>query len=244
MNEQIIENIATIQRRILNACKENGRNPDEVTLLLATKTVSADRIRIALEAGCTLIAENKVQEIKEKYEALKGIPHVNHFIGHLQSNKIKDLLKYDVSCIQSLDRFDLAEKLHQRLLFEKKTMEVFIQVNTSFEESKFGVSPEATIELVQKVATFNTLKIKGLMTIGLFSAETQKVRKCFRLLKDIQQQIMALNIPEVSVNELSMGMSGDLEIAIAEGATIIRVGTAIFGERMYPDSYYWNENMK
>lgn len=244
MNEEIFQNIAAIQERINNACKENGRNRNEVKLLLATKTVPTDRIKIALQAGQTLIAENKVQELKEKYEVLKVIPHTNHFIGHLQTNKIKDLLKYDVSCIQSLDRLNLAEKLHRRLLFENKTIEVLIQVNTSFEESKFGTSPDNAIELVKQVAQLETLKIKGLMTIGLFSAETEKVRKCFRLLKDIQQQIIALEIPNVEMQELSMGMSNDLETAIAEGATIIRVGTAIFGKRIYPDSYYWNEGIK
>lgn len=244
MNEEILQNIAAIQERINNACKENGRNRNEVKLLLATKTVPTDRIKIALQAGQTLIAENKVQELKEKYEVLKVVPHTNHFIGHLQTNKIKDLLKYDVSCIQSLDRLNLAEKLHRRLLFENKTIEVLIQVNTSFEESKFGTSPDNAIELVKQVAQLETLKIKGLMTIGLFSAETEKVRKCFRLLKDIQQQIIALEIPNVEMQELSMGMSNDLETAIAEGATIIRVGTAIFGKRIYPDSYYWNEGIK
>lgn len=242
MNEEILNNITDIQERINNACINSNRNPDEVKLLLATKTVPAERIKMALQAGYTLIAENKIQELKEKYEELKEIPHTNHFIGHLQTNKIKDLLKYNVSCIQSLDRLDLAEKLHQRLQFENKTIEVLIQVNTSFEESKFGVSPDNAIALVKQVAQLETLKIKGLMTIGLFSAETEKVRKCFRLLKDIQQQIIALNIPNVEMQELSMGMSGDMETAIEEGATIIRVGTAIFGQRIYPDSYYWNEN--
>lgn len=244
MSEQILNNIAIIKERINNACKQNGRDPDEVKLLLATKTVPAERIQIALQAGHTLIAENKVQELKEKYEALKEMPHTNHFIGHLQTNKIKDILKYDVACVQSLDRFDLAEKLHQRLLFENKTIEVLIQVNTSDEESKFGVHPDKAIELVKQVAQLETLKIKGLMTIGLFSAETEKVRKCFRLLKNMQQQVIALHIPNVEMKELSMGMSGDLETAIEEGATIVRVGTAIFGKRIYPDSYYWNENIK
>lgn len=241
MSKQIIENIAHVKKRINNARKENGRDPSEVKLLLATKTVNADRIKIVLNAGQTLIAENKIQEIKEKFEALQGIPHTNHFIGHLQTNKIKELLKYNVSCIQSLDRLNLAEKLHQRLLLENKTIEVLIQVNTSFEESKFGVSPDNAIELVRQVAQLETLKIKGLMTIGLFSAETEKVRKCFRLLKDIQQKIIALKIPNVEMQELSMGMSSDLDTAIAEGATIVRVGTAIFGQRIYPDNYYWNE---
>jgi len=242
MNEEILKNMAVIQERIHHACKEHGRSPNEVQLLLATKTVPAERIKIALQAGQTLIAENKVQELKEKHEALKDILHTNHFIGHLQTNKIKDLLKYNVSCIQSLDRLQLAEKLHSFLQVENRTIEVLIQVNTSHEESKFGVHPNNVIELVKQIASLKTLKIKGLMTIGLFSAETEKVRPCFRMLKDIQQEIIALEIPDVEMQELSMGMSGDLETAIAEGATIIRVGTAIFGQRMYSDSYYWNES--
>lgn len=242
MQTQIQNNIQRIQNRIIVACEKVGRNPDEVKLLLATKTVPVERIKMALQIGQTLIAENKVQELKEKYEGLKDTPHTSHFIGHLQTNKIKDILKYEVSCVQSLDRLDLAEKLHKRLLFENKIIEVFIQVNTSNEDSKFGVQPDKAIELVKQVAQFETLQIKGLMTIGLFSAEAEKVRKCFQLLKSIQQQVIDLQLPTVAMNELSMGMSGDLEIAIEEGATIIRVGTAIFGERQYPDSYYWNEN--
>jgi pyridoxal phosphate enzyme (YggS family) len=241
MSKEILDNLEDILKRIERACVSSNRAPEEVKLLLATKTVSADRIKTTLQAGQKLIAENKVQELKQKYEALKEIPHTNHFIGHLQTNKIKDILKYDVTCIQSLDRLDLAEKLQQRLEYEGKTIEVLIQVNTSEEESKFGVHPDQAIELVKQVAQFDRLKIKGLMTIGLFSAETEKVRRCFRLLKNIQEQIIDMNIPNVDMQELSMGMSGDLETAIEEGATIVRVGTAIFGQRIYPDSYYWNE---
>ena len=227
MNE-ILHNLSLIKERINTICIENGRDPNEVKLLLATKTVSAERIKIAINAGHVLIAENKVQELKEKFEALQGIPHTNHFIGHLQTNKIKDLLNCNVSCIQSVDRLNLAGKLHRRLQLESKTMEVLIQVNTSFEESKFGVSPDNAIELIKQVSQLDTLKIKGLMTIGLLSAEAEKVRKCFRLLKDIQQQVVALKIPNVEMKELSMGMSGDFEVAIAEGATHVRIGSAIF----------------
>lgn len=244
MDDDLLYNLNQITQRIENACVASNRDPNEVTLLLATKTVPAERIKIALAAGQTLIAENKVQELKEKYEALKDVPHTNHFIGHLQTNKIKDILRYEVSCIQSLDRLDLAEKLHQRLQFENKRVEVLIQVNTSNEASKFGVHPDEALELVKQVAQFNTIQIKGLMTIGLFSAEAEKVRQCFRLLKSIQQQISDLQLPNVEMKELSMGMSGDLEIAIAEGATIVRIGTAIFGQRIYPDSYYWDETAK
>lgn len=238
----IIEHIKEIEGRIIKACEKSGRHPDEVLLLLATKTVPAERIAVALEAGHRVIAENKVQELKEKYCALRSFPHVSHFIGHLQTNKIKDLLKYEVSCIQSIDRFELAEKLDQRLAFEQKTIDVFIQVNTSDEQSKFGVHPGLALELVRQVAALKNIRIKGLMTIGLLSNESEKVRACFQLLKSIQQQVLDANIPDVSVRELSMGMSGDLEIAIEEGATIIRVGTAIFGQRQTPDSYYWNES--
>lgn len=244
MPENIIHNLNIILKRIENACINAGRNPKEVKLLMATKTVSADRIKIALQTGQTLIAENKVQEVKEKYEDLKNIPHTSHFIGHLQTNKIKDILKYGVQCVQSVDRLDLAEKLHQKLLAEEREMDILIQVNTSNEESKFGVSPENTLDLVKEISTLSTLKIKGLMTIGLFSSDEERVRTCFQLLKSLQQKITNLNLPNVEMKELSMGMSGDLEIAIQEGATIVRVGTAIFGERIYPDSYYWNEQNK
>lgn len=244
MKADILHNLTLIHERIKKACEKAGRNTDEVKLLLATKTVSADRIKIALENGQTLIAENKVQELKEKYEDLKNTPHENHFIGHLQTNKIKDILKYGVTCIQSLDRLELAEKLHQKLLAENRTMDVLIQVNTSNEESKFGVDPDEAIELTRKVSHYSTLKIKGLMTIGLFSAETGKVRACFKILKKLQKDIITENIPNVEMKELSMGMSGDLETAIEEGATIVRVGTAVFGTRIYPDSYYWDEGKK
>ena len=241
IEENITKNIIEVNQRIKNTCDRIGRNPKEVKLLLATKTVSAENIKIALNAGYTLIGENKVQEIKEKFDILEEIPHEKHFIGHLQTNKIKDILKYDVSCVQSLDRLDLAEKLHSRLTFEQRTINAFIQVNTSAEESKFGISPQNALELTKQISKFSSIKIKGLMTIGLFSAETEKVRKCFQLLKYIQKEIISENIENVVMEELSMGMSGDLETAIEEGATIIRVGTAIFGKRIYPDSYYWNE---
>lgn len=241
MKEDILHNLTVINERIKKACEQSGRNSNEVKLLLATKTVSAERIKVALEYGQMLIAENKVQELKEKYEELKGTCHENHFIGHLQTNKIKEILKYDVTCVQSLDRLELAEKLHQKLLAENRTMDVFIQVNTSNEESKFGIDPGEAIELTRKISNFSTLKIKGLMTIGLFSAETDKVRACFKILKNLQQEIITENIPNVEMKELSMGMSRDLETAIEEGATIVRVGTAVFGARIYPDSYYWDE---
>ncbi|MBP6586236.1 MAG: YggS family pyridoxal phosphate-dependent enzyme [Flavobacterium sp.] len=234
----IIENIVNIKRRIRTASEFSGRNPNEIKLLLATKTVLAQNIITAIESGETLIGENKVQELKDKYEELKNTPHQTHFIGHLQTNKIKEVIKY-TDCIQSVDRLELAEKLQKRLEFENRTLDVFIQVNTSYEASKFGVSPENTLIFTQQIKQLDRLNIKGLMTIGLFSTEKEKVRKCFQLLKKIQLQMLDKDFP---VYELSMGMSNDLETAIEEGSTIIRVGTAIFGKRPFPDSYYWNDD--
>lgn len=240
-NLNIEKNIAATLQRISNACKSCGRDPNEVRLVMATKTVPAARIKMALATGQLYIAENKVQELKEKYEELKDTPHISHFIGHLQTNKIKEVIRHGVQCIESVDRLRLAEKLDQRLSFEEKQIEVLIQVNTSGEQSKFGVHPDDAIELVRSVSALKTIRVKGLMTIGLFSAETEKVRRCFRLLRTLRDDIRRLNIEGVDMYELSMGMSGDLEAAIEEGATIVRVGTAIFGKREYPDSYYWNE---
>jgi pyridoxal phosphate enzyme (YggS family) len=240
MNEIIKNNLSIIHQRIAHATLKAGRMPGTVQLLLATKTVSAEKIKQALLLGETLIAENKAQELKEKYVALTGIPHQAHFIGHLQSNKIKEVLKY-VSCIQSVDRMELVGQLDKRLQSEGRYLDILIQVNTSYENSKFGLAPEAALAFVRETAKYDTLKIKGLMTVGLFDADAEKVRPSFQLIKKLRDQIGQEGIPGVEMKELSMGMSGDLETAIEEGATIIRIGTAIFGPRIYPDSYYWNE---
>lgn len=237
----LLSNLNSILKRIEFACKRKGRAPGSVRLLMATKTVTPERIKIALNAGQTLIGENKIQEVKEKFDDLKEVPHEAHFIGHLQTNKAKDILKYNIKCVQSLDRLELAEKLQQRLEAEDKDLDVLIQVNTSMEESKFGVAPQYAVRLAQEVSKLHRLHIKGLMTIGLFSDDHERVRICFQKLKNLQLTIASLGLEGVSMKELSMGMSGDFEIAIEEGATIVRVGTAIFGQRVYPDSYYWPE---
>ena len=227
----------SVQQNIISIRKHI---PAHVQLVCVSKFHPDEVLLEAYYAGERVFGESKVQEMCGKQQRLPKDIYW-HFIGHLQTNKIKDIIKYDVQCLQSLDRLDLAEKLHQRLLFEGKKIDVFIQVNTSGEESKFGIHPDIALELVRQVAQLETLQIKGLMTIGLLSNHSEKVRACFKLLKNLQQKIIAENIPNVEMNELSMGMSGDLEIAIEEGASIIRVGSAIFGERIYPDSYYWNE---
>src|SRR5699024_2009291 len=164
-----------------------------------------------------------------------------HFIGHLQTNKVKFVTQL-VDVVQSIDRLKLASKLQRRLVYDRReSIDVYIQINTSFEASKFGIPPNKAIELIKQVSAFPRLKIKGLMTIGILSSKDDKVRDCFKLLKEIQLKTQELSLPNASFNELSMGMSNDLELAIEEGSTMIRVGTAIFGKRAFPDSYYWKE---
>ncbi|GAA4441136.1 YggS family pyridoxal phosphate-dependent enzyme [Ravibacter arvi] len=235
--QDIVHNLDVIHQRMKNACLQSGRPEDAVRLLLATKTVSEENLRFAVGQGEVLLGENRVQDGSRMAEKIKDLPVEWHFIGHLQTNKIKEVLRW-ATCIQSVDRTDLVEKLDQRLQFEQRKTDVFVQVNTSYEPSKFGVEPEKALDLIREVMRYDTLNLKGLMTIGLFSAEAERVRKCFQVLAGIRNQALELGFEHL---ELSMGMSGDLEIAIEEGATIIRVGTAIFGPRVYPDSFYWNE---
>ncbi len=241
MLSEIKMNLDAVHKRIDTACAACGRNPKDIRLLMATKTVEPERILQAMSYGELLIGENKVQELTEKFSALSSIKHETHFIGHLQTNKIKEVIKY-ADCIESVDRLELAEKLNKRLETENRSIDILIQVNTSAEESKFGCKPEEALYLIEKIALLPKLNIKGLMTIGIFSEDMFKVRECFKLLQKIRKEIAAKKIPGVSMDVMSMGMTGDLEIAIEEGSSLIRIGTAIFGKRIYPDSYYWNEN--
>lgn len=237
----IMVNLARIKQRIRQACSRAGRSEKEVRLLLATKTVPAEKIRVAIEAGGALVGENKVQELILKQPLLGDLTYERHFIGHLQTNKIKDVLKY-VSCVETIDRLDLAEKLDRRLQYEGHGIDIMVQVNTSFESSKFGAHPDEVENLLKKINKFDSLRVRGFMTIGLFDADPEKVRPSFTLLRQIRDRAIGEGLLSPAAKELSMGMSGDLETAIEEGATIVRVGTAIFGKRPYADSYYWNEN--
>lgn len=157
--QDILANLSLIRHRIQVAGAKAGRRTEDIDLLLATKTVPAEKIQVPIDAGVHLIGENKVQELKEKDYLLGTLPVERHFIGHLQTNKIKDVLKY-VSCIQSVDRIELAEKLDSRLRFEGRTIDVLVQVNTSFEESKFGAHPNEAVALIEKVKGFDTLRVK------------------------------------------------------------------------------------
>lgn len=234
----IKENLERVKQNIANAAVKAGKKPEDIVLVMATKTVEPERIREAIQSGGRIIGENKVQEALKKYEALKGEGAEWHFIGHLQTNKVKDVLKF-AEMIHSVDRLSLAEKLDQRLQQEGRSLDILIQVNTSQEESKYGVAPEEAISLVKQTARYDTLTIRGLMTIGLFTKDEVKIRRCFKVLKEIYDTLIKEGIDRVHMHYLSMGMSGDYQIAIEEGANMVRIGTAIFGVRPTPDAYYW-----
>jgi len=240
MNRSILNNINQVNKRIERTCKRVGRNSDEISILLATKTVTPKQILEAAQLGYTIIGENRVQEAEQKIECLgKEAENLQwHFIGHLQSNKVNNVVAF-TSMIQSIDRLKIVRKLNRRLVKKEGTMNVLIQVNTSGEKSKYGIHPSDTVSFVKKAASYDRIRIKGLMTIGLFSDDWPKVRAGFRLLRELRDRVKAQNIPGVQMNHLSMGMTNDFEIAIEEGATMIRPGRAIFGRRERPDSYYW-----
>ena len=231
--ELIRTRLAEVEGRIARATLDAGREPGQVRLLLATKTVGPERIRVAIEAGADLVGENRVQEVRPKYEALTDLEYERHFIGHLQSNKVNALVPY-VSCIESLDRISLADRLQGRLEREGETMEVLIQVNTTGEESKFGIEPDEAVEFAREIARGDALRVRGLMTIGLFSEDPEVTRPSLSALRETADRVRDAAIEGVEMRELSMGMSGDLEVAIAEGATIVRVGSAVFGDRPAP----------
>lgn len=217
--------LAALRTRMAAAAASAGRAPDEVRLLLATKTVGPERIIAALDAGATLIAENRVQEVLAKADALAGHPHESHFIGHLQSNKVNAVLPH-ISCLQTLDSPELARRLDRRLAATGGRLDVLIQVNVSGEASKSGIHPAQVEPLVAAVGQLPRLRLRGFMTIGLNSDDAAAVSTGYAELRELRDR---LAVPGAA--ELSMGMSGDFELAIAEGATVVRLGSAVFGRR-------------
>ena len=227
--------LAQIQQRIASACERAGRSPDSVTLLPVSKTFGEDAIREAMALGLTRYGENKTQEIRQKATALAGLGLQWVLIGHLQTNKARDAAR-DAAEVQSLDRVQLAEALHRRLTNEGRTLDVLVQVKTSSEPSKYGMDPADVAGFLRRVATdFPTLRVQGLMTLAVNSPDPAEVRACFRALRELRDRLRQENLPGVSLDRLSMGMSGDFELAIEEGSTEVRIGSAIFGARHYPD---------
>src|SRR5690606_9576759 len=196
-------------------------------------------MRLAYAAGCRMFGENKPQEAFQKWEATADLTDLQwSVIGHLQTNKAKLVARFATE-FQALDRLRLAEALDRRLQAEGRSLDVLVQVNTSGEASKFGLAPNEVAAFLKELPAFTALRVRGLMTLAAFSADTTRVRQCFVLLRELRDQLRNEMPAGISLDELSMGMSGDYEIAIEEGATIVRVGQAIVGARPTADDLYW-----
>jgi pyridoxal phosphate enzyme (YggS family) len=232
----IADNVVQIRERIAGAAARVGRSAGSITLMAVSKTVEPERIHQAYAAGLRVFGENRVQEFGEKTSALSGLKDVEwHLIGHLQSNKAKIAAEM-FHAVDSVDSRRLAEKLHQSAEQAGKTLSVLIEIKVGEEESKAGIpmdSPELD-ELLRAARQLDHLQIRGLMTVPPFTEDPEGARPYFRLLRDLRDKIAARNLARTRMDVLSMGMSHDFEIAIEEGSTCVRVGTAIFGGRPKP----------
>ncbi|MDP2992014.1 MAG: YggS family pyridoxal phosphate-dependent enzyme [Deltaproteobacteria bacterium] len=227
--DMLSENIDAVQKKISEAAGRAGRDPSGVKLLAVSKTVPVARLREAISYGLKLFGENYVQEARAKIKEVG--PGVSwHFIGRLQTNKAKYAVRlFDL--IHSLDNEELAIELNRRAAAVPRIMPVLIEVNLSGEENKGGIAPDTLLPFLEKVAVLPNLSVRGLMTMPPFFADPEKARPYFRHLKDLGEEIRVRNIPNIRLEELSMGMTGDFEVAVEEGATIVRIGTALFGPR-------------
>jgi pyridoxal phosphate enzyme (YggS family) len=225
----IADNVREVRDRIEAAASRAMRDPGDVRLVAVTKTVEPASIIEAIEAGVTCIGENRVQEAGRKFKG--GLPPVEkHLVGHLQTNKVRKALPlFDM--IQSVDSVRLAREISIACESMGADIDVLVEVNTSGEETKFGLEPDETVAALEEMADLPGLNILGLMTIGAFLPDPEDVRPCFRRLRELRSIIEERVIPGVSMEHLSMGMTNDYQVAIEEGATIVRVGRAIFGER-------------
>lgn len=226
----ISENLVSIMERISKAARKAGRQPNEVQLITVTKTVDAKRVKEAVAAGARVFGENYVQEAQEKIPKVKDTATKWHFIGHLQKNKAKYAVElFDM--IHTVDSLELAAELNKKA---KKPLDVLIEVNIAREKTKAGVDAEGAVKLARSFPNLTNLRLKGLMTIPPFTETPEGSRPYFVTLRRLAERINKERIPGVSLKELSMGMSSDFEVAIEEGATMVRIGTAIFGEREAP----------
>lgn len=227
----IRENLAEVRSNIAKACEKVGREPSEVTLLAVSKTKPVDMIREAMAAGQRAFGENYVQEIEEKYAVL-GDNADWHMIGHLQRNKVKYIIG-KVSLIHSVDSLRLAEQIQKEAEKHSVTVRVLLEVNVANEESKWGFTPDETVEAVKAVAAMPNVHVCGLMTSAPITEDAESNRVYFRQLRKLFDDIKAMNIENVDMQVLSMGMTGDYTVAVEEGSTLVRVGTGIFGARDY-----------
>lgn len=222
-------NLQNIRQQIEEAALKAGRNPQDITLVAVTKTVPVERIEEALQCGITHIGENRVQEAQQKYPVI-GERVCWHLIGHLQTNKVKYVLPM-FQLIHSVDRLNLAEEISRQANQRNMTAKILVQVNVAGEDTKYGLDPAQTIEFVRHISHLPGLKIEGLMTIAPFVDDQEEVRPVFRTLRQQADTIRELKIPGVNMDILSMGMTGDYTVAVEEGATLVRVGSGIFGSR-------------
>lgn len=228
---EIAANVAAVQERIYAACERSGRDPSEVTLIAVSKTKPVSDIYAAMDAGMTCFGENKVQELTGKIDTIGDGVHW-HMIGHLQKNKVKYIVGR-VELIHSVDSVELAEKIQNEAEKKSVNVDILVEVNVAQEESKFGITTDEAIAMVEEIAKFPNIRIQGLMTIAPFTDDPEENRPYFRNLKKLAVDIKSKNIDNVTMSILSMGMTGDYEVAVEEGATMVRVGTGIFGERNY-----------
>ncbi len=229
-NTLISENLAKTRDRIAGALKKSGRSPEDVQLVAVSKTVDVERIVQARECGQLVFGENKIQEAKDKVDTLGTDDYEWHFIGHLQKNKIKFLFDR-FSLIHSVDSVALAESIHHASENRSKVTPILVQVNISGEASKQGVAPEQLESSLKQMGLFSGVSVRGLMTIPPFDPDPEQSRTYFIQLRELRGAMNQLGLERVSLDHLSMGMSNDFEVAIEEGATLVRVGTAIFGNR-------------
>ena len=228
--EEFMRNYAAVKERLLRALESSGRSEQDVTLLAATKTVDAKTINFAIENGITHIGENRVQEFLSKYNDL--VPVHRHFIGHLQTNKVRDITD-KVEMIESVHSVKLAKEISKQATEKNITMDVLLEVNIGGEEQKSGFAPEDTENAVREASKLPGIKVCGLMCIPPATDIPENARKYFRNMYKLFLVIRDKNIDNSSMSVLSMGMSGDFDIAVAEGATLVRVGSALFGKRIY-----------
>jgi pyridoxal phosphate enzyme (YggS family) len=224
------QRLEQIRLRIRQAAESCNRDADSVRLVAVSKTIAADIVKEAIEAGVTILGENYVQEARDKFKALAQYPVSWHFIGHLQSNKARHAVRlFDL--IHSVDSLKLAHELDKHAGKLEKIQQILVQVNISAEDTKSGISTDEAPRLIAEISRLKNLAVKGLMTMPPYFYQPQKVQPFFAALRELRDQISEQSLPNVSLDELSMGMTGDFEVAIKEGATLVRIGTAIFGER-------------
>jgi len=230
----IKENVDDILNRVKASAIRSGRKPEDITVIAVSKTVDSDRAREAIEAGLENLGENKVQEFTNKYEQLSNLNIKWHMIGHLQKNKVKYIID-KAELIHSVENLDLVKEIDKRAKQHQIVSNVLIEINIGEEDSKFGLNSENIYDFVKDMEQFENIKILGIMTVAPYCEEPEDIRWLFKKMKEIFDSISKMELKNISMKYLSMGMTNDFEVAIEEGSNIVRIGTAIFGERNYQE---------